>query len=67
MLDASARRFRVQKIYLRAVAAMRWINTRRQILQGQKPHAGHTAALQQAENALRAVGAPLHPNMSLIP
>ena len=57
ILDASARRFRVQKIYLRTIAAIRWINTRRQILQGQQPQPVHTAALRQAENALRAVRA----------
>lgn len=55
LLDASARRFRVQKIYLRAVAAVRWVNNHNSILRGQKPNASHTAALQQAENALRAV------------
>lgn len=55
LLDASARRFQAQKIYLRAVAAARWVNMRNGILQGQRRHAGHTAALQQADNALRAV------------
>lgn len=59
LLDASARRFRVQKIYVRAVAAARWINARNQILQGQKPNASHVAALQLAENKLRAVGLSL--------
>ncbi|MCJ1407243.1 hypothetical protein MMC19_001314 [Ptychographa xylographoides] len=54
LVDASARRFRVQKIYLKAVAAMRWVSTRTAILRGQKPNANHRAALQQAENALRA-------------
>lgn len=55
LLDASARRFQAQKIYLRAVAAARWVNMRVGILQGQARHAGHTVALQQADNALRAV------------
>lgn len=32
LLDASIRRFRCQKIYLRATAAMRWINSRDAIL-----------------------------------
>ncbi|MCJ1265731.1 hypothetical protein MMC22_005611 [Lobaria immixta] len=54
LLDASARRFQAQKIYLRAVAAARWVNMRNGILQGQRRHAGHMAALQQADNALRA-------------
>ena len=57
LIDASARRFRAQKIYLRAVAAMRWVQARNQILQGQQPHAGHAAALQRVENALAAVSA----------
>ena len=55
LLDASARRFQAQKIYLRAAAASRWINTRHTILQGQRPQAIHTSALQQANNVLRAV------------
>lgn len=55
LLDASARRFQAQRIYLRNVAAARWVNMRNGILQGQRRHAGHTAALQQADNALRAV------------
>ena len=55
MLDASARRFQAQKIYLRAVAAVRWVNSRNTILQGQRPHAGNAAALRQADTNLRAV------------
>ncbi|MCJ1398707.1 hypothetical protein MMC11_001908 [Xylographa trunciseda] len=58
LIDASARRFRVQKVYLRAVAAMRWVQGRNQILQGHQPHAGHAAALQRVENALAAVSTP---------
>ena len=58
LLDASARRLQAQKIYLKAVAATRWVSTRATILQGQKPHAGHMGALQQAEINLRAVGNP---------
>ncbi|KAI4135237.1 MAG: hypothetical protein LQ347_000844 [Umbilicaria vellea] len=54
MLDASARRFQAQKIYLRAVAAVRWANARNAILQGQMAHSGNAAALQQADNNLRA-------------
>ncbi|MCJ1227699.1 hypothetical protein MMC12_004355 [Toensbergia leucococca] len=54
LLDASARRFQAQKIYLRAVAATRWVNTRNAILQLQRSHAGHAAALQQADINLRS-------------
>ena len=55
LLDASARRFQAQKIYLRAAAASRWINTRHSILRGQRPQIIHTSALQQLNNVLRAV------------
>lgn len=58
MLDASARRFQAQRIFLRATAALRWVNSRDAILQGQKPHAGHAPALQAADNDLRAVSTP---------
>ncbi|MCJ1287848.1 hypothetical protein MMC26_007200 [Xylographa opegraphella] len=54
LIDASARRFRVQRVYLRAVAAMRWVQARNQALQGQQPHAGHAAALQRVDHALAA-------------
>ncbi|MCJ1254044.1 hypothetical protein MMC24_001858 [Lignoscripta atroalba] len=54
LIDASARRFQCQKILLRATAAIRWANTRNAILQGQRPHAGHTAALQHAASTMRA-------------
>jgi len=50
--DAAVRRFKAQKIYLRATAALRWINARNQVLQGQRPHAGHAATLQQIRNTL---------------
>ncbi|KAL8932227.1 MAG: hypothetical protein Q9211_006444 [Gyalolechia sp. 1 TL-2023] len=53
IIDASARRFQSKKIYLRAVAAIRWSNTRNAILQGEPQHQGHTAQLQQVNNALR--------------
>ncbi|KAH0564897.1 hypothetical protein GP486_001713 [Trichoglossum hirsutum] len=55
MLDASARRFQAQKIYLRSVAATRWANSRAVILQGQKPQAGHFPLLQATDEGLRAV------------
>ncbi|MCJ1362164.1 hypothetical protein MMC16_001266 [Acarospora aff. strigata] len=54
MLDASARRFQAQRIFLRATAAIRWVNARHAVLQGQKPHAGHAPGLQIADNNLRA-------------
>ncbi|KAK3679002.1 hypothetical protein LTR78_001455 [Recurvomyces mirabilis] len=53
--DAAIRRFRAQKLYLQATAALRWINSRSAILQGQRPHAGHAPALQQIYAQLRAV------------
>lgn len=54
-MDASTRRFRAQKIYLRATAALRWINSRNAILREQKPRPEHGPALQQIANTLRAV------------
>jgi hypothetical protein len=56
LLDASARRFQAKKIHLRALAAMRWVNGRHAVLQGQNPHQGHTVALQRTDQALRTVG-----------
>ncbi|KAI4187557.1 MAG: hypothetical protein L6R41_002745 [Letrouitia leprolyta] len=53
IIDASARRFQAKKIYLRAVAAIRWSNTRNAILQGGPLHPGHRAQLQQVDIALR--------------
>ncbi|KAK8207923.1 hypothetical protein M8818_004176 [Zalaria obscura] len=54
IVDASTRRFRAQKIYLRATAALRWINSRNAILREQKPRPEHGPALQQIANTLRA-------------
>ncbi|KAL8832869.1 MAG: hypothetical protein Q9170_004711 [Blastenia crenularia] len=53
IIDASARRFQARKIYLRAVAAVRWSNTRNAILQGQQPSQSHATQLQQANDILR--------------
>lgn len=53
IVDASVRRFRCQRAYLRAHAAMRWMDSRNRILRGQKPNASHFAALQAADNNLR--------------
>jgi len=54
-MDASIRRFKVQKIYMRASAAQRWINARNAILKGQRPRSHHGAALQQITQSLRVV------------
>lgn len=56
LLDAACRRFRVQKIYLRTVACMRWVQRRTQVLQGQVPNASNAAALAQLDNTLNSVG-----------
>ncbi|KAK4540406.1 hypothetical protein LTR36_009263 [Oleoguttula mirabilis] len=52
--DAAVRRFRAQKTYLLATAALRWVNSRTAVLQGHRPHAGHAPALQHIRNTLRA-------------
>ncbi|KAI4205224.1 MAG: hypothetical protein LQ350_000546 [Teloschistes chrysophthalmus] len=52
IVDASARRFQAKKIYLRAVAAVRWSNARNAILQG-TPHAAQATQQQQTNNNLR--------------
>src|SRR4051812_3186277 len=59
MLDAYSRRHEAQKIYLRQQAAQRWIGWRDSVLQGQKPHQGHTAQLGQCDSALRVVSSKL--------
>ncbi|KAK0517408.1 hypothetical protein JMJ35_000563 [Cladonia borealis] len=53
ILDGYARRFKAQKINHKAAAAMKWINKRNSILQGQKPRNCHIPQLQQADNTLR--------------
>jgi hypothetical protein len=53
IFDASVRRFRCQRAYLRAHAGQRWVNLRNSILRGQKPNASHLHALQAADNTLR--------------
>jgi hypothetical protein len=66
IVDASIRRFQCQRCYLRAVAALRWINGRNAVLQGQRPHTGNAAQLQAVDTALRTVGTNLllHPLIS---
>ncbi|KAK4963417.1 hypothetical protein LTR10_001046 [Elasticomyces elasticus] len=54
VVDAAMRRFRAQKIYLRATAALRWVNSRVSVLKGQRPHTGHAPALLQIRNVFRA-------------
>ncbi|KAL9135544.1 MAG: hypothetical protein Q9175_003252 [Cornicularia normoerica] len=55
IIDASARRFEAQKIFLRAAAAVQWVQRRQSILQGRKPQNGHLQALRQADSTLRNV------------
>lgn len=40
---------------MRALAALRWINSRNTVLQGQSGHSGLTAQLQAVDNQLRTV------------
>ena len=58
MLDAYSRRHEAQKIYLRQGAVQRWIGWRDQVLQGQRPHAGHTEQLAACDAQLRVVRSP---------
>lgn len=52
-LDAFARRHESHKIWLRQGAATRWVVERFDILQGQQPHAGHSAQLKACDRRLR--------------
>ncbi|EXJ59854.1 hypothetical protein A1O7_04001 [Cladophialophora yegresii CBS 114405] len=53
ILDASTRRFQAHKTYLRASAAMRWVQMRAQVLRGEKPAAKHANALRAVDQRLR--------------
>ncbi|EXJ95608.1 hypothetical protein A1O1_00730 [Capronia coronata CBS 617.96] len=53
ILDASTRRFQAHKIYLRASAAMRWVQMRAQLLHGDKPSQRHLNGLQAVDQRLR--------------
>ncbi|KAF2273125.1 uncharacterized protein EI97DRAFT_190397 [Westerdykella ornata] len=53
IVDAAVRRFQAQRVYLRAQAGLRWVNTRNSILRGQKQNASHLRALQEADDSLR--------------
>ena len=55
IVDASARRFQAQKIYLRALAAIRWATERNRILGGRRPNAGHLTALRALDASLTRV------------
>jgi len=59
MLDAYARRHEGQKIYLRQAAAQRWIGWRDEVLQGQRPHTGHTSQLDACDAQLRVVSSKI--------
>ncbi|KEQ76498.1 hypothetical protein M436DRAFT_78250 [Aureobasidium namibiae CBS 147.97] len=61
MLDASIRRFKIQQTYLKASAALRWVNSRNAILGTNRPQAIHTPALQQITNTMRAELASVTP------
>lgn len=60
MLDASIRRFKIQQTYLKASAALRWVNSRNAILGTNRPQSIHTPALQQITNTMRAVSFSCH-------
>jgi len=53
ILDSSTRRFQAHKIYLRAAAAMRWVQRRQQLLRGQKPNGRHVNDLRRIDQQLR--------------
>lgn len=55
LLDAYSRRHEAQKIYLRQAAAQRWVGWREHVLQGQRPHSGHTDQLSACDAQLRVV------------
>lgn len=55
LLDAYSRRHEAQKIYLRQAAVQRWLGWRDSVLQGQRPHSGHTLQLGACDDQLRVV------------
>lgn len=61
MMDASVRRFKAQKIYLRSCAAARWIHFRDRIVQGRAKNESHVSLLAQAQACLHAVGSGFAP------
>jgi len=52
ILDACTRRLQAHKIYLRAAAAMRWVQMRAQLLRGEKPGQRHVAGLRAIDQRL---------------
>ena len=44
---------------MRAIAALRWVNGRNTVLQGQRAQIGHTAQLEAIDSQLRTVSQPL--------
>ncbi|KAL8878179.1 MAG: hypothetical protein Q9198_003960 [Flavoplaca austrocitrina] len=65
IVDSSARRFQSKKIYLRAVAGVRWSNARNFILQSGKPLQQQVVLLQQASANLHVVGMNL-PSLQIV-
>lgn len=55
LLDAYSRRHEGQKIYLRQAAAQRWVEYRKQVLQGGVPNSRNQSQLQACDRQLRAV------------
>ncbi|KAF9891107.1 hypothetical protein FE257_005043 [Aspergillus nanangensis] len=53
IVDASARRFRAHKIYLRVAAAKRWAINRQNVLRGSPPGPQHASQLQTISATLR--------------
>ncbi|KAI1054025.1 hypothetical protein LB507_007259 [Fusarium sp. FIESC RH6] len=54
LLDAYSRRHEGQKIYLRQAAAQRWVEYRKQVLQGGVPNSRNQSQLQACDHQLRA-------------
>jgi hypothetical protein len=54
LLDAYSRRHEGQKIYLRQAAAQRWVEYRKQVLQGGPPTSRNQSQLQACDRQLRA-------------
>ncbi len=55
ILDAATRRLQAHKIYLRAAAAIRWVQMRAQFLRGEKPGPRHVNGLRTIDQRLRQV------------
>lgn len=73
LMDASIRRFKAQKLYMRAVAAVHWIHARNGILKDQPPRFEHADPLRRISVMYRQVRTsfppPLHsisPSIRLI-